>query len=111
MKKKFLVLSLLVAMITTPMLNIFAVTGSIDDHRVRMIYWDRYDWNVFYTGVTNKLNYNQFRPCVGVKNAGFECGDLASQSQYQEFGLSIRQGNHHVHLLVDKDWYKGYYVE
>ena len=55
MKKVKLLVLILAVVVCTGVINLSAKEGEIDDNYVHYIYWDRYVWNVFYTGVTNKL--------------------------------------------------------
>ena len=68
---------------------VFAKEGTIDDERVKMIYWDQPEVQTYWTGVTNKISYDYYAPCVGVPNGGYTCGQRAYQSQYKEHGLAV----------------------
>ncbi len=107
-KMKFVVL--IAAVLCFGMVIVKSKEGEINDNYVHYIYWDRYDWNVFYTGVTNKLHYQTYRPCVGIPNSEYRCGERAAFSEYREYGLSVAEGYSHIHALENGDYYFDYIV-
>ena len=110
MKKVKLLVLILAVVVCTGVINLSAKEGEIDDNYVHYIYWDRYDWNVFYTGVTNKLTYQRYKPCGGVVDSEYQCGQYAAYSEYKEYGLSIQQGYQHIHALGNADGYFDYVI-
>lgn len=95
MKKIISVLILTIAFIGV--LGVSAQNGGFEDTRVNYIYWDQDEIQTYWTGVTNKVNYDNYAPCVGVNDAGYECGERAYQSQYKEFPLTVYVS--HLHGL------------
>lgn len=87
----------------------YAQTGGFEDERVNYIYWDQNEKQTYWTGVTNKVNYDWYAPCVGAYQAGAECGEAAYQSQYKEYGLSVYV--RHVHALLTSYGQLEYIVE
>ena len=52
-----------------------------------MIWWSQGGGsNMYWTGVTNKLSYDKFAPCVGANNSEYACGTAVGQSSYGEYG-------------------------
>lgn len=86
---------------------VFAQEGRIDDERVTMIYWDQTDIQTYWTGVTNKISYDYYAPCVGVADGEYQCGQQAKQSQYKEFGLGVYVP--HGHALYNS-WHSMEYI-
>ena len=41
---------------------------------------------MYWTGVTNKLSYDKFAPCVVAGNSEYACGIAVGQSSYGEHG-------------------------
>ena len=77
---------------------ISAQTGGFEDSRVNYIYWDQDEIQTYWTGVTNKISYDSYAPCVGVNaDSEYNCGARAYQSQYREYGLAVYQS--HIHGL------------
>lgn len=87
----------------------YAQTGGFEDERVNYIYWDQNEIQTYWTGVTNKVNYDWYAPCVGAKNAGVECGEAAQQGRYKEFGLAVYVS--HVHGLLTSYGQLEYIIE
>lgn len=95
MKKRLL--AAIIAISIFSIIGISAKSGGFEDQRVNYIYWDQEEINTYWTGVSNKVNYDNYAPCVGVINAGYECGAIAYQNQYKEFSLPVYVN--HLHGL------------
>lgn len=89
----------------------FASEGQIDDERVTMIYWDNFNTDVMYTGVTNKISYNAYAPCVAKYGSEYACGGFALKGEYREYGLSLPEGTNHAHALQNRDLGMDYIVK
>ena len=60
----------------TGIVTVNAYSGSQSDSRVDMIWWSQGGGsNMYWTGVTNKLSYDKFAPCVGANNSEYACGE------------------------------------
>ncbi|MEG0240706.1 hypothetical protein [Anaerorhabdus sp.] len=105
------ILSLLVITLTFvgAISAVSAQEGYIEDDIVAYNYWDQNNIGTYWTGVVNKVDYDQFAPCVGAKNAGYTCGAKAYQSQYKEFGLGVNAP--HVHCLHSSEWGMQYLID
>lgn len=103
-KTKIIILvGVMLAVITTP---VFAKQGSFEDANVKYIYWDESS-TTFWTGVTNKINYNRYAPCVGPKKYSQDeiyCGFFANQNVYKEKSGQLYNGHSHS-LLSDYGTY------
>lgn len=52
-----------------------------------MIWWSQGGGsNMYWTGVTNKLSYDKYEPCVGAGASEYGCGAALGQSSYGEYG-------------------------
>ena len=81
--------------------HIAAKEGQINDERVNFIYWDQNEISTYWSGVTNKISYNNYRPCVGPAYSEWSCGAFAHKDEYKEFCLG--GASHHMHSLGNKD--------
>ena len=52
---------------------------------------------MYWTGVTNKLSYDKFAPCVVAGNSEYACGIAVGQSSYGEHGRWL---NNSVNVVV-----------
>ena len=87
MKKLILCITLLCTVMVTGIVTVNAYSGSQSDSRVDMIWWSQGGGsNMYWTGVTNKLSYDKFAPCVGANNSEYACGAAVGQSSYGEHG-------------------------
>lgn len=90
----------------------FAKQGSISDKNVDYIYWDQPEIQTYWTGVTNKIDYNYYGPCVGPTkyiSGEIYCGPLAPKGAYYE--KSGRLYNGHSHSLLSDYGTYDYWVE
>ncbi|MCI6272555.1 MAG: hypothetical protein MR601_06360 [Erysipelotrichaceae bacterium] len=93
--KIFVVLGVLVA--SLQFLNVFAYSGGWEDERVNYIYWSQGGGsNMYWTGVTNKISYDQYKPCVGPAGSEYSCGKAARKSQYKEYGFWVNNDNNKI---------------
>lgn len=107
MKKTVLILLAIVTFVM--IVPTAAKEGSVSDANVDYIYWDQNEITTYWTGVTNKTNANDYQPCVGAVGGGAECGKIAYQYEYKEFGLKINVP--HAHFLRSKYNTNDYQVE
>lgn len=107
--KKVLSLLLITFVFVGAVSAVSAQEGYIEDDLVAYNYWDQKDISTYWTGVVNKVSYDQFAPCVGAKGGGYECGARAYQSQYREYGLGIDAT--HIHCLHSTSYGMQYLVE
>ena len=98
MKKKYLICVCI--MLVLSFLAVAAKEGSLSDSRVDYIYWDQPSYNMYWTGVTNKISYDYYAPCVGPSNSEYGCGERAYQSQYREYGFWT-SASRHMHGLLN----------
>ena len=100
--KKVLWLCLMVLGIFGSVQTVNAYASGLSDSRVDLIWWSQGGGsNTYWTGVTNKISYDVYRPCVGPNYSEFGCGVSATQSQYSEYGLWISSTiNENVHGLI-----------
>lgn len=106
--KIILLVGVMLIVISTP---IFAKQGSFEDKNVNYIYWDE-NSTTFWTGVTNKIDYNYYAPCVGHKKydtGEIYCGGYADKNVYREKSGQLYNGHSHS-LLSSYDTYD-YWVE
>ena len=90
---------------------VLAATASGEDNNVSYTYWDQGNIHTYWSGVYNKINYNNYRPCIGssISSIGGGCGEIAWQGTYQEHaeGLSVLA---HYHYLKSAYGTKDYVV-
>lgn len=85
--KKLIVAGSCTLFLLTGSVVVKAYSGSLSDSRVDMIWWSQGGGsNTYWTGVTNKLNYDAYKPCVGPTGSEYACGVAAGQSEYKEYG-------------------------
>lgn len=93
----FVVSCAFMCMIVIP---VHAATASGEDDNVQYTYWDQSSIHTYWSGVYNKINYNNYKPCIastGIGGGG--CGDTAWQSQYVEHSEKIYVWGHYHYLL------------
>ncbi len=90
-RKFFISVSTIIALFSP--VCVYAYSGSYSDSRLDLIWWSQGGGsNMYWTGVTNKLTYDYYRPCVGAANSEFACGVAASYSTYKEYGRWLYSG-------------------
>lgn len=87
LKKIFCFVLLLCGLSVGALVSINAYSGSQSDSRVDMIWWSQGGGsNMYWTGVTNKISYDKYEPCVGAGASEYACGAALGQSSYGEYG-------------------------
>ncbi len=87
LKKIFCFVLLLCGLSVGALISINAYSGSQSDSRVDMIWWSQGGGsNMYWTGVTNKISYDKYEPCVGAGASEYACGAALGQSSYGEYG-------------------------
>ncbi len=86
---KFLSILCIMA-VSLSFLSVNAYNEKLEDHRVIYNYWSQGNHSkMFWTGVVNKVNYDEYKPCVGPYGSEYTCGTAAKCGEYQEYGWWI----------------------
>lgn len=96
---KKLIISAFAALCLIQFTPVLAATASGEDNNVSYTYWDQGNIYTFWSGVYNKINYNNYKPCVGSNvGIGGGCGAIAWQGVYQEHAVGLRVFGHYHYL-------------